>query len=67
MEEKLREYAKLLIDVGLNVHKGQTLVISSPVGCAWFARLCAERAYDRGCRGAEAYLALANEFLKKNT
>lgn len=22
-------------------------------------------AYDRGCRGAEAYLALANEFLKK--
>ena len=24
-------------------------------------------AYDRGCRGAEAYLALANEFLKKNT
>ena len=24
-------------------------------------------AYDRSCRGAEAYLALANEFLKKNT
>ncbi len=23
-------------------------------------------AYDRGCRGAEAYLALANEFLRKN-
>lgn len=25
MEEKLREYAKLLIEVGLNIQKGQTL------------------------------------------
>ena len=31
MEEKLREYAKLLIEVGLNIQKGQTLIISSPV------------------------------------
>ena len=30
MNEKLREYAKLLIEVGLHVQKGQTLVISSP-------------------------------------
>jgi aminopeptidase len=36
--------------VGLNVQQGQTLVISSPVECAWFARLCADAAYDRGCR-----------------
>lgn len=50
MEEKLQEYAKLLIEVGLNVQKGQTLVISSPVECAHFARLCAEKAYDVGCR-----------------
>ena len=39
MEEKLREYAKLLIEVGLNIQKGQTLIISSPVECAHFARL----------------------------
>ena len=50
MEEKLREYAKLLIEVGLNVQKGQTLVISCPVDCAFFARLCASAAYDVGCR-----------------
>lgn len=31
MEEKLREYAKLLIEVGLNVQKGQTVVIRCPV------------------------------------
>ena len=41
MENKLREYAKLLIEVGLNVQQGQTLVISCPVDCAPFARLCA--------------------------
>ena len=50
MEEKLREYAKLLIEVGLNVQQGQTLVISCPVDCAPFARLCASAAYDVGCR-----------------
>ena len=27
MEEKLREYAKLLIEVGLNVQKGQAVVM----------------------------------------
>ena len=50
MEEKLREYAALLARVGLNIQPGQTLVISSPVECAGFARLCASAAYDAGCR-----------------
>ena len=50
MEEKLREYARLLVRVGLNVRKGQNLVISAPVECADFARLCAAEAYDAGCR-----------------
>ena len=48
-EEKLREYARLLVRVGLNVQEGQRLVISSPVECAHFARLCAEEAYAIGC------------------
>ena len=50
MEEKLREYARLLIEIGVNIRPGQTLVIASPVECAPFARLCASAAYDRGCR-----------------
>ena len=50
MEEKLLEYARLLVRVGLNVYEGQTLVISSPVECAYFARLCAKEAYDAGVR-----------------
>ena len=50
MDEKLLEYARLLVRVGLNVQKGQTLVISSPVECAYFARMCAKEAYEIGCR-----------------
>ena len=50
MQEQLKEYAKLLVEVGVNVQKGQNLVINSPVECAWFARLCAQAAYDAGCR-----------------
>ena len=50
MNEKLKEYARLLVQVGLNVQKGQRMVISSPVECAFFARMCAEEAYAIGCK-----------------
>ncbi len=50
LQEKLQEYAALVIRVGLNVQKGQTLVISAPIECAEFARMCAAEAYDLGCR-----------------
>jgi len=50
MEQKLQEYARLLVRVGLNVQKGQRLVISSPVECAYFARMCAAEAYEIGCK-----------------
>ena len=49
MDEKLQEYARLLVRVGLNVQKGQRLVISAPVECAAFARMCAREAYETGC------------------
>ncbi|MBQ1242375.1 MAG: aminopeptidase [Oscillospiraceae bacterium] len=63
MEQKLREYAKLLVEVGVNIHKGQTLVISSPVECAHFARLCATAAYDAGCR--EVVLNWSDDYLSR--
>ena len=50
MEQKFQEYARLLVEVGVNVQKGQDLVIACPVECAWFARLCARAAYAVGCR-----------------
>ena len=45
-----RDYARLLIREGLNIQNSQRLVINCPVDCASFARLCAEAAYDAGCR-----------------
>ena len=49
-EDKLKEYAQLLVRVGVNVQKGQNLVITSQVDQAPFARLCAQAAYDAGAR-----------------
>ena len=50
MQEKLTEYARLLVRVGMNIQKGQRMIISAPVECAEFARLCAREAYDAGCK-----------------
>ena len=50
MENRIEKYADLLIRSGLNVQKGQNVVISCPVDCAPFARLCAKKAYATGCR-----------------
>ncbi len=49
-EAKLNEYAHLLVEVGMNIQKGQTARISSPVECAPLARLCVAAAYDCGAR-----------------
>lgn len=50
MTDRINAYAKLLINIGINLEKGQELIISSPVDCAPFARLCAAAAYEAGCR-----------------
>ena len=62
-EAKLKEYARLLVEVGLNLQKGQTLVLSCPVECACFARLCASVAYDVGCR--EVVMSWSDDALKR--
>ncbi len=48
--EKLKEYADLLIRVGLNVQKGQSVNIFAPVDCAILARVCVQSCYDAGAR-----------------
>lgn len=49
-EEKLREYAQLLVEVGLHVQPGQTVRLTAPVDGAPLARLCARACYDCGAR-----------------
>ena len=45
----LREYARLIIEVGINQQKDKPLVIQSAVEHADFVRLLAEEAYGKGC------------------
>ena len=46
----LEKYANLIVKTGVNIQKGQTLVISTPIECASFARMIAEVAYLAGAR-----------------
>ena len=49
-EAKLKEYAGLLVRLGMNARPGQTVRIASPVECAALARACVEVCYDCGVR-----------------
>lgn len=46
----LEKYADLIVKTGVNIQKGQTLVITSPIECAPFARMIGEIAYQAGAR-----------------
>lgn len=50
MNTKLKEYADLLVRVGLNVQPDQHVNIFCPVDCAVLARACTEACYDAGAR-----------------
>lgn len=47
-DKLLNEYARLVIRVGVNLQKGQPLVIACPVDCAFFARMLTAEAYEAG-------------------
>ncbi len=47
-EKQLKEFARLVVKVGVNLQKGQELVVNTPIECADFARLIAEAAYQNG-------------------
>lgn len=50
MQQQLKDYARLIVEIGANVQPGQTVVMSSSTDSAYFARLVAEAAYDAGAR-----------------
>ena len=49
-EEKKRQYAQLLIKFGLNLQKGQNLILNAPIEAHDFVLLLAEVAYEAGAR-----------------
>lgn len=49
-KEKLKKYAELAVKVGINIQKGQTLVINAPLASAEFVRVVAKKAYESGAK-----------------
>lgn len=46
----LEKYAELTVKVGVNIQKGQTLVVNAALDAAEFVRLVAKKAYETGAR-----------------
>lgn len=49
-EHFLDNYASLIVSAGVNIQKGQLLVIQTPIECADFARRIAQKAYEAGAK-----------------
>ena len=62
-KEMIRKYAKLIVKTGINIQPGQTLVVSSPVDCAEFARILTETAYEEGA--GEVVMNWGDEIISK--
>lgn len=52
-EIKLKKYARLAVQVGVNLQKGQILLLRSPITCKDFARQIVDVAYELGARDVE--------------
>ncbi|MBR4434980.1 MAG: aminopeptidase [Clostridia bacterium] len=63
MINKLEEYAHLVVEIGLNVQKGQYVVINSPIECAPFTRLCVKAAYEVGAK--EVLMTWTDDFVSR--
>lgn len=60
---KIRNYAKLMVKKGVNIQKGQILVISSPIECADLARKAADEAFKLGA--ADVFIRWNDEKFSK--
>ncbi|WP_077615918.1 aminopeptidase [Caenibacillus caldisaponilyticus] len=49
-EQKLEKYAELAVKIGVNVQKGQTLVVNAPVVAVDFVRKVTRIAYEAGAK-----------------
>lgn len=64
-EKNLSNYAKLIVEVGVNIQKGQYLMITSPIQTAYFARELTKCAYEAGAK--KVYVDYVDEELSKVT
>lgn len=63
LEKNMEKYAKLIVEVGVNIQKDQYLMITSPIQTAAFARALTKCAYERGAK--KVYVDYIDEELTK--
>lgn len=64
MVERLQKYAKLAIQKGVNLQKGQSLMINSSVDAMEMTRVCVEEAYLAGAK--EVVVFYRDEYVSKS-
>lgn len=52
-KDLLKKYAELVVKVGVNIQKDQTLIVNSPIECVEFVREITETAYKCGARDVQ--------------
>ncbi|MCR5611776.1 MAG: aminopeptidase [Clostridiales bacterium] len=62
-EKMLWQYARLVIGVGINVQKGQPVMVNCPVECAEFGRLLAKAAFEAGAK--DVYMNWRDDFISR--
>lgn len=50
LQTTMEKYAELAVKVGVNVQKGQTLIVNADIATAPFVRLVTKKAYEAGAR-----------------
>ena len=62
-QEQLKEYANVLLTIGLNVQKGQPVAIGSPIEAADFVHILTEQAYEIGA--STVHIEWADPLIKR--
>ncbi|MGG3801165.1 aminopeptidase [Metabacillus fastidiosus] len=62
-EEKIQKYAELAVKVGVNIQKGQTLVIFASISAVDFVRKLSRIAYENGA--GQVYIEWSDEKLQR--
>ncbi|MDA3733864.1 aminopeptidase [Niameybacter massiliensis] len=62
-ENNIEQYARLIVEVGVNIQKDQYLMITAPIQTAYFARALTKCAYEVGAK--KVYVDYVDEELNK--
>lgn len=63
MEKMLRKYAELIVNTGIDVKEGDTLILNTPVECVELARQVVECAYQKGA--SDVVVRWSDDFVQR--